>query len=331
DLPAAGGGAEDGFFVPPTKGMSPTQIWCNNSQLPVDHILAGSFETAMRLLHDQVGVVSFEAYKPLFMQTLSRGRTCHLGLPSLPCLRGNPQRNWKDCGAKQGLPAVGLRLSDLIARLQQCYQLTTSGRFEEAVERFRAILLSVPLLVVDNKQEIAEAQQLITICREYIVGLTMETERKKLPKDSLDQQKRLCEMAAYFTHCNLQPVHMVLVLRTALNLFFKLRNFKTAASFARRLLELGPKPDVAQQTRKILAACEKTLTDAHQLNYDPHNPFDLCAASFVPLYRGRPVEKCPLSGACYCPPYKGQICRVTQVTEIGKDVIGLRVSPLQFR
>uniref|UniRef100_A0AAX7VCS4 Coatomer alpha subunit C-terminal domain-containing protein n=1 Tax=Astatotilapia calliptera TaxID=8154 RepID=A0AAX7VCS4_ASTCA len=236
-----------------------------------------------------------------------------------------------DCGAKQGLPAVGLRLSDLISRLQQCYQLTTAGRFEDAVERFRVILLSVPLLVVDNKQEIAEAQQLITICREYIVGLTMETERKKLPKDTLEQQKRLCEMAAYFTHCNLQPVHMVLVLRTALNLFFKLRNFKTAAGFARRLLELGPKPDVAQQTRKILAACEKNLTDAHQLNYDPHNPFDLCAASYVPLYRGRPVEKCPLSGACYCPPYKGQICRVTQATEIGKDVIGLRVSPLQFR
>ncbi|MEQ2218718.1 hypothetical protein XENOCAPTIV_007228, partial [Xenoophorus captivus] len=164
-----------------------------------------------------------------------------------------------DCGAKQGLPAVGLRLSDLISRLQQCYQLTTAGRFEEAVERFRAILLSVPLLVVDNKQEIAEAQQLITICREYIVGLTMEVERKTLPKETLDQQKRICE------------------------------------------------------TRKILAACEKTLTDTHQLNYDPHNPFDLCAASFVPLYRGRPVEKCPLSGACYCPPYKGQICRVTQV------------------
>lgn len=51
---------------------------------------------------------------------------------------------------------MGLRLSDLITRLQQCYQLTTAGRFEEAVERFRSILLSVPLLVVDNKQEIAE-------------------------------------------------------------------------------------------------------------------------------------------------------------------------------
>lgn len=54
---------------------------------------------------------------------------------------------------------MGLRLSDLITRLQQCYQLTTAGRFEEAVERFRAILLSVPLLVVDNKQEIAEVRR----------------------------------------------------------------------------------------------------------------------------------------------------------------------------
>lgn len=49
-MPAGGaGGAEDGFFVPPTKGISPTQMWCNNSQLPVDHVLAGSFETAMRV------------------------------------------------------------------------------------------------------------------------------------------------------------------------------------------------------------------------------------------------------------------------------------------
>lgn len=128
---------------------------------------------------------------------------------------------------------MGLRLSDLITRLQQCYQLTTAGRFEEAVERFRSILLSVPLLVVDNKQEIAEvsnilycytfvscvhlyailnmrcllvfcllfvfqAQQLITICREYIVGLTMEIERKKLPKDTLEDQKRLCEVNICF-------------------------------------------------------------------------------------------------------------------------------------
>ncbi|XP_069119880.1 coatomer subunit alpha-like isoform X1 [Argopecten irradians] len=326
--PVAG---EEGFFVPPTKGQSQAQVWCNNSQLPVDHILAGSFETAMRLLHDQIGVVSFDSYKQLFLQTYSRARTCFQGVPSLAPMYGFPHRNWKEAGARNGMAAVGLKLNTLVQQLQVAYQLTTSGKFPEAILKFRHILLSVPLLVVDNKQEIAEAQQLIEICREYIVGLSMEQKRKDLPKATLEDQKRLCEMAAYFTHCSLQPVHMILTLRTAQNLFFKLKNFKTAASFARRLLECGPKPEIATQTRKMLAACEKTPTDAHELKYDQHNPFDICSASFTPIYRGKPVVKCPFSGACYHPDYKGQVCRVTQVTEIGKDCIGLRISPIQFR
>lgn len=328
--PVAGPG-EDGFFVPPTKGMSQAQVWCNNSQLPVDHVLAGSFETAMRLLHDQVGMVNFEPFKAIFLQTYSGSRTCYQGLPSLPPLFGYPHRNYKEAGARGGVPAVGVKLNNLVQRLQTAYQMTTQGKFQEAVERFRSILLTVPLLVVENKQEIAEAQQLLEICREYIVGLTMELQRKEMPKSTLDEQKRIAEMAAYFTHCNLQPVHLILTLRTALNLFFKLKNYKTAASFARRLLELGPRPEVAQQTRKILAACEKTPTDTHQLNYDEHNPFDICAATYTAIYRGKPVVKCPLSGACYQPDFKGQTCRVTQVTEIGKDCIGLRISPIQFR
>jgi len=39
------------------------------------------------------------------------------------------------------------------------------------------------------------------------------------------------------------------------------------------------------QTRKILAVCEKTPTDACDLKYDEHNPFDICAASYMPIYR----------------------------------------------
>lgn len=228
------GNTSDGFYVPPTKGTCQTQIWCNNSQIPVDHILAGSFETAARLLHDQIGVVQFDEYKILFLQTYSRSRTCYQGTPSVEPLFGFPHRNWKEAGARQGVPAVGLKLSDLVQRLQNAYQLTTSGKFGDAIEKFRSILLSVPLLVVENKQELAEAQQLIEICREYILGLSMEQARKELPKNTIEDQKRICEMAAYFTHCKLQPVHLILTLRTALNLTFKLKNYKTASSFARR-------------------------------------------------------------------------------------------------
>lgn len=80
----------------------------------------------------------------------------------------------------------------------------------------------------------------------------METARKELPKATLEEQKRICELAAYFTHCNLQPAHQILTLRAAFNLFFKLKNYKSGASFARRLLELWPRPDVAQKVRKML-------------------------------------------------------------------------------
>ena len=95
---------------------------------------------------------------------------------------------------KNILPAIGLKLNDLIQRLQKSYEMTTNGKFAEAVESFRSILLSVPLLVVETKQEIAEAQQLVEMCREYIVGLQMELYRKELPKESIEDQKRVCEV-----------------------------------------------------------------------------------------------------------------------------------------
>lgn len=69
----------------------------------------------------------------------------------------------KEAGAKGGVPAVGLKLSDLVQRLQIAYQLTTQGKFQEAVERFRSILLSVPLLVVDNKQDITEVAERVPL------------------------------------------------------------------------------------------------------------------------------------------------------------------------
>ena len=43
--------------------------------------------------------------------------------------------------------------------LQGCYQMTTSGKFGDAVNKFRAILLALPLLVVESKQDEAEAFQ----------------------------------------------------------------------------------------------------------------------------------------------------------------------------
>jgi coatomer protein complex subunit alpha (xenin) len=55
--------------------------------------------------------------------------------------------------------------------LQVCYQLTTGGKFSEAIEKFHTLVLSISLLVVETRQEVTEAQQLLHICREYILGI----------------------------------------------------------------------------------------------------------------------------------------------------------------
>lgn len=42
------------FVHAPAPGAPPTSTWVKNSQLAADHIMAGSFQSACRLLYDQV-------------------------------------------------------------------------------------------------------------------------------------------------------------------------------------------------------------------------------------------------------------------------------------
>ncbi|MCP9264240.1 Coatomer subunit alpha [Dirofilaria immitis] len=351
DVEAKSGDDGDSFYTIPSRGQPPSVYWPNNSSnichshssedtlttifrgssmkpLSDDHVASGAFDSAARLLRDQLGIIRIEPFKQLFLTAFARSRAVYEGLPNAGPNFVYRLRNWQDGGGRSGLPAVSLNLGDLATRLQTCYQLTTGGKFSEAVEKLRQLLLSVPLLVVDSKQEMAEAQQLIDICREYLVGLLMEIARKELPK-IVENAERNAEMAAYFTHCQLQPIHQILTLRTAVNLFFKLKQMKTCASFCKRLLELGPKADVAAQIRKVLTVVEKEPNDTHELEYDEHNPFVICSRKFKPLYRGKPQVKCPFCGASYSPDVTGEICDVCQVAEIGRDAIGLKISTIQ--
>jgi len=75
------------------------------------------------------------------------------------------------------------------------------------------------------------------ICREYITAIRIKGAMSNYSSDPV----RSTEVATYFTHCNLLPVHLLLALRYAMGIAFKHKNFIIVASFARRLLEL---PDI---------------------------------------------------------------------------------------
>jgi len=173
-----------------------------------------------------------------------------------------------------------------------------------------------------------DVKELIIIVKEYVLGLQMELRRREV-KDNIARQQ---ELAAYFTHCNLQIPHLRLALQNAMTVCFKAKNLATAANFARRLLETNPTiENQAKAARQVVAAAERNMTDATQLNYDFRNPFVICGATYVPIYRGQKDVSCPYCTSRFVPTQEGQLCNVCDLAVIGADASGLLCSPSQIR
>ena len=153
--------------------------------------------------------------------------------------------------------------------------------------------------------------------------LTLQLELAR--KTEAGDAARQCELAAYFTHMSLQSIHLQLALRSAMTSCYKLKNYRDAASFARRLLELNPKPAVATQARKVVKFADSNDSNAVELRYDHRNPFVVCGRSHTPIYKGSDFVKCNCCGASYHTEHKGKLCVVCDVAQIGADAVGLQL------
>ena len=314
-----GGGGEGNYFVAPPPGTSPCEDWVKSSPLGGDHVAGGNLASAMQLLHLQAGIVNFAPLKELFSTLFLSTRLSLPSLPSTPPLFPLLRRGEH---TKSGvpLPSLPLSLDSLISLLKLAYSSMTEGKFKDASKHFRNILHSAPLLVLHSRKQVGEASDLISLCREYLVGIILENARKACKDDS----KRQAELAAYFTHCNLQPKHLMLSLKSAMKCSFDIKNYLTASILGKRLLQLKPDGALAKKTKQVIQFCDKNPSDALKLNYDPKNIFVICAVDLLPIYKGSPSTLCPLCGASFLPKHKGKLCSVCQLSEIGKECKGLR-------
>ncbi|RWR81791.1 coatomer subunit alpha-1 [Cinnamomum micranthum f. kanehirae] len=317
-------------FVAPTPGMPVSQIWIQRSSLAGEHAAAGNFDTAMRLLNRQLGIRNFAPLRPMFLDLHIGSHSYLHAFDSAPVIPLAVEKGWSEAASPnvRGQPALIYKFSQLDEKLRTAYKFTTEGKFGEALKQFLNILHTIPLVVVESRREVDEVKELIVIAKEYVLGLRMEVRRKEIKDDAVRPQ----ELAAYFTHCNLQKIHLRLVLMSAMSICFKGGNYITAANFARRLLETDP-PNESQvkKARQVLQACERNLRDASQLNYDFRNPFVVCGATFVPIYRGQKDVSCPYCGARFVPAIEGQLCAVCDLAVVGADASGLLCSNSQLR
>lgn len=318
-----GEGGESEMFVAPTEGTSAVNRWQSKCQLAAEQAAAGAFDTAMRLLSRQAGIVLFEPLKPYFLEVFQGAQAALPMLPGLPSASLALDRSWDPeaaGGEEATAPALPYTMTQLEEQLMKAYKLVTEGKFADALKVFNAMLHIIPLLVVSNRKEADEVKELLYIARDYNVAMRLELARREVLKDDI---KRAAELAAYFTHCSLQRIHLILSLRSAMTFFFKLKNFNTCATFCRRLLELQPDEKTTTQARQVLAACEKSPTDTEQLNYDPRNPFDICSLTMTPIYRGNKFVEDPYTKARFQPECAGKVSPVGEISEIGKEASGL--------
>ena len=210
--------------------------------------------------------------------------------------------------------------------MRAMYKLVTDGKFADGLKAADGLLATVPLTVVAGRAEADEVREVVAIAREYNLGLRCELERKAVAEAD---PKRAAELAAYFTHARLQPAHAALALRAAMVLHYKAGNLGLASGFARRLLEVGALPaKIGAQARQVAAACDKgdgapPVDATPDLAYDARNPFDLCAGSLTPIYRGAPFVEDPYTGARFVPAWEGRVSPVGGIAKVGGEGSGL--------
>ena len=104
---------------------------------------------------------------------------------------------------------------------------------------------------------------------------------------------------------------------------FKAKNYNMASYFASEFLKIMSNGSRAEQAMKIQAKSDSIATDAIRIDFDPFEEFEICAGDLVPLYSDIVREK--ILGVAYGSRWKGKICNVTEISEIGATGSGLRL------
>lgn len=313
-------------------GDSVQSKWLKKRRLPADLVAAGEFEEALTLLKKRLGVINADPLEPLFKEAY--WATCS-SLPSLPqapslnfpmLAEGHPK-------ARDICPVLLFNSKTIVEKVKEGQKLTTQGKFGEGLALFRYALQVIPLSAAADAAEEKNLMEMIEVCREYVNFTRLEVTRKQLNQQT--EVARNIELAAYLTCCKVQSkTHQCLALQLAMFTSFKMQNFVTAASFAKRLIQgnWGEQGNaIIPKARQVVANCEKNASDAHKINFDPKGSVEdvkLCVGSFTPLTATDAVFQCPYCGSSYKSQYKGKLCDTCQLAEIGANTLGIQLRPL---
>lgn len=316
-----------GDFTMPNAGRPPAACWAANSSHAADHLAAGAASSALQLLNRQIAASEFSVIKENMLNCYLGATMSVPGVPgslsiTVPLMRNDVSGH----PGNESLPSPPLKLKDLVSTLRNGYRFFQSGKFNDSKACFLQILTQIPLVVTTVRAEANEIKEMLVICREYITAIRIKAATAEVAADPV----RATELSAYFTHCNLQSVHLLLALRAAMGTAFKHKNYIVAASFARRLLELPEmssekNAELRSKASKVLQKSEQMARNEHTLNYDETKTFAIDCQKFVPIYSDDSAIECSYCGSSYSDTagMQNKICVTCGFCVVGIKTIGL--------
>ncbi|OHS95387.1 Coatomer subunit alpha-2 [Tritrichomonas foetus] len=304
-------------YIPPTNGTSPHDEWSEFSNVPGEIAAAGYFGQALDELHSQIALIDAAPLRNAFVTAYIASHASVPTFPSSPSLSVPLGMRFAE---RNSVPSVPSYIDLLRQKINVGYVEFSKANFAASQEAFLSALQCIPLAVCNTIEEENEVVSHIETCRQYLTGLMLENEMS-----SENDKQRHLELAAYFTHCQLQQKHVSLTLKKAMTIAFKEKNYQLVLEFGGRLSKIIKLPDKVQK----MMAVSQTLSakqNSPKINYDPRNPFDVCCKSLTPIYRGSQKAICPFCGACYTPANSGTKCTVCQMCQVGaNDATGLKL------
>ena len=313
DIPTGARGKDT--FIAPAPGDDEHDIWSRNCQTAGDLAAAGRFADALVTLTQSIAVKNTAPLRELFVEAYIAANACLDGmygntitLPLSSTFRG------------MSVPRIPTGIDVFDELTKAAFGSFSRGKFSDCKSVCTSILRKVLIASVATREEEQKIAEIIEVARNYCLAVALETKRK-----SETDPARALELAVYLTHVQLAPSHLKLVLQSAMRVALKSNDLLTARSVITRLLQLSPNEKIAKQCQMAMAKIQNNPTNTHTIEYDERNPFNVCAMSMKPIYRGKSSYTCPLCGAHYFPQFKGQLCAICEISEIGAQCSGLKV------
>jgi len=301
------------IFTIPVHGESIRNQWMRSSHIAGDLAASGDFSGALVALYNSISLMNFTDLKKSILNSFMASnciiRTQYSSI-IFPL-----SSNFRTKSVPLSINHVEF-LSSLVTCMMSAF---TKGKFMDCFNISKLIFTHAVFSAVNTIEDEKKVFDSIQFARYYSLAVILENSRKQ------STNSRQLELALYITHLPLLPMHLRLTIQSALKISMKEKQNYTTVSLSNRLLELSSIEKVEQIAKQAISSAGVSPKDTFKLDYSEKNPFEICAHSLKPIFRGNKSVTCPLCRAPYFPEFKGQLCSVCQISKIGADCPGLSI------